>query len=435
MKISRALRRRVVRVRRDTGFLAAGIPLHLALVPLWSWLASAVTSRAWPWVPLPFALLLLGVPVLTAVQRRRYRVLLGVEVLRPPAGREQRWPRRALRWLSAATTWRQAGYHLLAGPLLAVVELGVLAAWVGGLVGTTVNGWAWTLPAPVRLDHFDYSTQVVYYTAAGVLLLCSAPWLTGAVTRAESRIAVALLGTSRSQRLQQRVERLSESRTDLIDAVDSERRRIERDLHDGTQQRLVSLAVNLGLAKATLTDLPEEARTVIGEAHREAKEAIAELNDLVRGLHPAVLEDRGLDAALSGLAARVPVPVRLRVDLEGRAAPAVESVAYFVVSEALTNVTKHARATRVDITVEQVRRMLRVHITDDGIGGADTSAGSGLRGLAKRVGAVDGTFHVSSPVGGPTTIAVELPRGRHPAGPRAADPAGAPVRGGEPDGP
>ncbi|MEW2488597.1 sensor histidine kinase [Streptomyces sp. NPDC048411] len=409
MTIPRALRRRVVRVRRDTGFLAAGIPLHLALVPLWSWMASVANSRAWPVLPLPFVLILLGVLALTAVQRRRYRVLLGVEILRLPAAREQGWLRRALRWLFVAQTWRQAGYHLLVGPLLAVVELGVLAAWVAGLAGVTVNGWAWMLPVQVRLDYVDYATQAVYYTAAGVLLLCAAPWLTGPVTRAETRIALALLGASRSQQLQQRVEHLSESRTDLIDAVDTERRRIERDLHDGTQQRLVSLAVNLGLAMATLTNLPDEARTVIDEAHREAKEAIAELNDLVRGLHPAVLEDRGVDAALSGLAARVPIPVRLRVDLEERAAPVVESVAYFVVSEALTNVTKHARATRVDVTVKQIGRMLRVNITDDGIGGADTSTGSGLSGLAKRVGSIDGTFHISSPVGGPTTIAVELP--------------------------
>ncbi|MFF4381212.1 sensor histidine kinase [Kitasatospora sp. NPDC001547] len=410
MTIPRALRRRVVRIRRDTGFLAVGIPPHLALVPLWSWTASAATSGAWPVLPLPVVLILLGVLALTAVQRRRYRVLLGVEVLRLPAARGQGWPRRALRWLSAGQTWRQAGYHLLVGPLLAVVELGVLAAWVAGLAGVTVSGWARMLPVRVRLDHVD-ATQAVYYTAAGVLLLCAAPWLTGPVTRAETRIALALLGTSRSQRLQQRVEHLSESRTELIDAVDAERRRIERDLHDGTQQRLVSLAVTLGLAKATLTDLPDEARAMIAEAHREAKEAIAELNDLVRGLHPAVLEDRGLDAALSGLAARVPVPVRLRVDLDERAAPTVESVAYFVVSEALTNVTKHAGATRVDVAVKQIGRMLRVNITDDGIGGADASTGSGLSGLAKRVGSVDGVLHLSSPLGGPTTIAVELPCG------------------------
>jgi signal transduction histidine kinase len=267
------------------------------------------------------------------------------------------------------------------------------------VAGATVFGYGSALPVD----------QAFFCTVGGVVLLCSAPWLAGATARTEARLAPALLGPSRNERLRQRVEHLAESRTDLIEAVDSERRRIERDLHDGTQQRLVSLAVNLGLARATLTDLPDDARTAIDEAHREAKEAIAELNDLVRGLHPAVLEDRGLDAALSGLAARVPLPVGLRVDIGERAAPVVESVAYFVVSEALTNVTKHARATRAEVTVERIGKVLRVNVTDDGSGGADASAGSGLNGLAKRVGSVDGTFRVSSPAGGPTTLTAELP--------------------------
>ncbi|MEW2497058.1 histidine kinase [Streptomyces nodosus] len=410
MTIPPALRRASRRARRDTGFLAAGIPAHLALVPLWSWAAAIVPkANAWDVATVPCALILVGVPALTAVQRHRYRALLGVGVPRPPAASERWWPRRVLRWLSSAGSWRQVGYHLLLGPILAVLELLVLAAWAAGLAGTTVYVWSWVLPAQVRLDMLGSATDEVYWTAGGAVLLGSAPWLAGAAARAETRLTLALLGPSRAQRLQQRVDHLAESRTDLIDAVDAERRRIERDLHDGTQQRLVSLAVNLGLAKATLTDLPEGARTVIDAAHREAKEAIAELDDLVRGLHPAVLEDRGLDAALSGLAARVPLPVRLRVDIEERTIPTVESVAYFVVSEALTNVTKHARATRVDVNVERIGKVLRVTVTDDGAGGADTSAGTGLSGLSKRVGSVDGTFRVSSPVGGPTTIAVELP--------------------------
>ncbi len=198
----------------------------------------------------------------------------------------------------------------------------------------------------------------------------------------------------------------------MLDAADAERRRIERDLHDGAQQRLVSLAVNLGLARSTLGDLPEDARKVIDEAHREAKEAIAELNNLVRGLHPAVLEDRGLDAALSGVAARLPVPVRVAVDLPQRPSPTVEAVAYFVVSEALTNVVKHAQATRADVTVERIGETLLVVVADDGAGGADLAAaggGTGLAGLAKRVASVDGTFSCRSPAGGPTVITVELP--------------------------
>ncbi|KUN73562.1 histidine kinase [Streptomyces canus] len=400
MRSFRTLRRALLRARRDTGFVAAGIPLHLALASQWVWGVTIVMkANAWAVVPIPFALFLAGVPALTVVQRHRYRALLGVDVPRLTPTPERWWPRRALRWLSSAQTWRQVGYHLLLGPLLAAMELLVLAAWAAAVAGATVFGYAYALPVD----------QAVFCTVGGVVLLCSAPWLAGATARTEARLAPALLGPSRNERLRQRVEHLAESRTDLIEAVDSERRRIERDLHDGTQQRLVSLAVNLGLARATLTDLPDDARTAIDEAHREAKEAIAELNDLVRGLHPAVLEDRGLDAALSGLAARVPLPVGLRVDIGERAAPVVESVAYFVVSEALTNVTKHARATRAEVTVERIGKVLRVNVTDDGSGGADASAGSGLNGLAKRVGSVDGTFRVSSPAGGPTTLTAELP--------------------------
>jgi signal transduction histidine kinase len=380
--------------------VAAGIPLHLALASQWVWgVTIVVKANAWAVVPIPFALFLVGVPALTVVQRHRYRALLGVDVPRLTPTPERWWPRRALRWLSSAQTWRQVGYHLLLGPLLAAMELLVLAAWAAAVAGVTVFGYAYALPVD----------QALFCTVGGVVLLCSAPWLAGATARTEARLAPALLGPSRNERLRQRVEHLAESRTDLIEAVDSERRRIERDLHDGTQQRLVSLAVNLGLARATLTDLPDDARTAIDEAHREAKEAIAELNALVRGLHPAVLEDRGLDAALSGLAARVPLPVGLRVDIGERAAPVVESVAYFVVSEALTNVTKHARATRAEVTVERIGKVLRVNVTDDGSGGADASPGSGLNGLAKRVGSVDGTFRVSSPAGGPTTLTAELP--------------------------
>ncbi|WP_081952479.1 sensor histidine kinase [Kitasatospora phosalacinea] len=411
-----ALRAR--RVRRDAGFLAAGVLPHLALVPVWSWAATS-TARTGHWKPslqVAAVLIVLGAPLLTAVQRVRHRALLGVDVA-PAAPVPEPWSWAvAARWLcrrlSSAQTWRRVGYHLLLGPLLAAGELLVLAAAVAGLAGATAYGWAWAVPTQGRRGWLGYATQLPCYTLAGLLLLAVLPWVAGAATRGESRAAAALLGPSRSQRLQQRVEHLAESRTGLIEAVDAERRRIERDLHDGTQQRLVSLAVNLGLVLATNPDLPDGARAAVAEAHLEAKHAIAELNDLVRGLHPAVLEDRGLDAALSGLAARLPLPVRLRVDLDERVPPGVESVAYFVVSEALANVTKHAGATRTEVTVRQVGSVLRVNVTDDGLGGADPSTGTGLSGLARRVGSVDGSFHVSSPVGGPTTVTAELPCAR-----------------------
>jgi signal transduction histidine kinase len=279
------LRRSALRVLRDTGFLAAGVPPHLALVPVWSWGATAAAETGnWALALIASgALILLGVPVLTAVQRYRHRALLGVDIPRPtPTPEPWSWATAARR-PSLTRIWRQLGYHLLLGPLVAALELSVLAMAAAGLVGAATCGWVWVLPVGVRQDWFGYATQAPCYTVAGIALLCAVPWMAGAVARTESRFALALLGPSRAQRLQERVEYLAGSRTDLIEAVDAERRRIERDLHDGTQQRLVSLAVNLGLAMATRPDLPGEAREVIAEAHLEAKEAIAELNDLVRG--------------------------------------------------------------------------------------------------------------------------------------------------------
>ncbi|MEQ0558999.1 histidine kinase [Amycolatopsis sp. NEAU-NG30] len=404
MRIPAGLGRTVLRVRRDIGFLAAGVLPHLALVPVWSWAATTV-DRTGNWllaVSVSAVLVLSATPVLTAVQRVRYRVLIGMDVPRLASAVPERG---TVRWLAATRPWRKIGYHLLLGPPLALLELLVLAVAAAGLAGVTGYAWSWALPTGIRQECL---TQLPVYTAAGLLLLLALPWTARAAAQAETRLALGLLGPSRAQRLQERVDQLAVSRTGLIEAVDAERRRIERDLHDGTQQRLVSLAVNLGLAMATRPDLPDDAREVIAKAHLEAKEAIAELDDLVRGLHPAVLEDRGLDAALSGLAARTPLPVRLRVDLAERAAPDVESVAYFVISEALTNATKHADALRAEVIVRRVGDVLRVRVTDDGLGGAD-AGGTGLTGLAKRVGSLDGTFHVSSPAGGPTTITAELP--------------------------
>ncbi len=256
-----------------------------------------------------------------------------------------------------------------------------------------------------------WTTEYDLVTGLGVLLLLATPWFAAALARLDAFAAAALLGPNRAKELERRVEDLAESRAGVLDAADLERRRIERDLHDGAQQRLVALAMNLGIARATLTDLPPEAKAVIDEAHREAKEAIEELSNLVRGLHPAVLEDRGLDAALSGIAARAPLPVELDIDLPERPGPTVEAVAYFVVSEALANVAKHARASRCRVEARRDGDLLRITVTDDGVGGADPAGGTGLTGLRKRVGSVDGTIKINSPLGGPTVVTVELPCG------------------------
>ena len=405
------------RAGHRTALVAAGLPLHLAVVPLWLWLAGTMAALvhapgAVAVTPLPVLLTLVVTPLLTVGQRRRYRALVGKDLPRPAVpGPGRNW-KSAVRRLTTRALWRQVCYHAVAGPLLAVLDLAVLAVWAAALVAASLYVWIWALPPQWRVTDLGYTTQAAYITAGGLALLFLGPRLTGALVRLETRWAEVLLGPSSTEKLARRVADLAESRAGVLDAADAERRRIERDLHDGVQQRLVSLAVSLGLARSTLGDLPEDARKVIDEAHREAKEAIAELNNLVRGLHPAVLEDRGLDAALSGVAARLPIPVRVAVDLPQRPSPTVEAVAYFVVSEALTNVVKHAKATRADVTVERIGETLLVVVADDGAGGAGLAAaggGTGLAGLAKRVASVDGTFSCRSPAGGPTVITVELP--------------------------
>ena len=228
-------------------------------------------------------------------------------------------------------------------------------------------------------------------------------------------LARALLGPSHGEALALRLESLTRSRAEIVAATDAERRRIERDLHDGAQQRLVSLAMNLGMARARFTDVPEPVQRAIAEAHEEAMLALSEVREFIRGLHPAVLNDRGLDAALSGLAARAPLPVRLHVDMAQPAAPSVEAVAYFIVSEALTNVVKHAQATHADVVVTRAANRLRIVVSDNGTGGAEPSEGSsggsgtGLTGLIQRAASVDGTLVIDSPRGGPTVIIAELP--------------------------
>jgi signal transduction histidine kinase len=241
----------------------------------------------------------------------------------------------------------------------------------------------------------------------GLAIVLLTPWVIRGLGTANRYLVRGLLGGN----VFERVQTLTDSRAAAVDLAAEDRRRIERDLHDGVQQRLVSLAMDLGRAKEKLDTDPEGAKELVGEAHEEAKRAITEVRDLARGIHPAVLTDRGLDAALSSLAARSPVPADVRVDVDERPPASVEAAAYFVVSEALANVAKHAKATRAVVTVRRSGDRLTVQVEDDGAGGASLVEGSGLAGLRDRVGALDGELHLLSPRGGPTVLMVEIPCG------------------------
>jgi signal transduction histidine kinase len=203
--------------------------------------------------------------------------------------------------------------------------------------------------------------------------------------------------------------RRAETRAGAVDAQAAELHRIERDLHDGAQARLVALALDLGLAREKLETDPDSARVLVESAHEEAKTAIKELRELVRGIHPSILSDRGLDAALTALAARCPVPVALSVRLHGRLPAAVEAAAYFVVNEALANVAKHSGATRCEVDVERANGSIAIEVSDDGRGGASSSLGTGIAGLERRLRSLDGRLVLKSPVGGPTTLRADIP--------------------------
>jgi signal transduction histidine kinase len=400
--------------------VAGGIPAQLGAVLL---VVSGFLVKPRVSLPLIFLVIVfLAVPLLTLMHRHRLRMTAGVEIPLQPAIPKRLSLDGIVVYARSRATWRQLGYHLLAGPLLAGAALVAFGMWLAGILYALVYAYASGLSPESLLrrgtglspgNNLNLAGVPVdaYLTVAGLVLLLAAPWATAGVSALDARVARALLGPGRAEELEYRVEQLAETRAGVVDAADAERRRLERDLHDGTQQRLVSLAINLGMARAETTTV-EEAHRAMAEAHDEAKAALTELRNLVRGLHPPVLEDRGLDAALSGVAARMPIPVRLTVDVPRRPSPTIEAVAYFVVSEGLTNITKHAQASQAEVFVQRAGDRLHIIVSDDGVGGADPARGTGLAGLAKRAASVDGTFEIASPQGGPTLLTVDLPCGR-----------------------
>ncbi|MDQ0377102.1 sensor histidine kinase [Amycolatopsis thermophila] len=286
----------------------------------------------------------------------------------------------------------------------APVDGGVLRRWRMRLVdGTTWRDLAYLLVAfPLGIVEFAVGL-------ASILLVPMAIWVAPWIGWMHGSLAIALLGPNRTERLRVKAQQLQASRARGVDAAEAERRRIERDLHDGAQQRLVAVALNLGRVKNKLDAGPEAVRALIDEAHTDAKLAVSELRDLARGIYPAVLGDRGLDAALSALAAKTPIPVEVTVDIEPRPPAAVETTAYFIAGETLTNVAKHSGATEAQVKAWRTDDKVVIEITDNGHGGAEVRPGGGLAGLADRAATIDGVMTVVSPQGGPTVVRADLP--------------------------
>ena len=269
------------------------------------------------------------------------------------------------------------------------------------------------VPLPFGGSFQIYSWPGTYPAAiAGAACVVAAAWLARGINAADRSLVRGLLGPSS---MAERVSELERTRTLAVEDSAAALRRVERDLHDGAQMRLAALAMNLGMAREKLGEDDDEqpdnatVRELIDAAHRNAVDALADLRDLARGIHPPVL-DSGLASALATLAASSAIPASVTADIGPRPAPAIETIAYFCAAELIANATKHSYANQIKIKIYTERTgVLRLEVSDDGIGGADAARGSGLAGLAQRVSTVDGRIDVVSPAGGPTTVTVELP--------------------------
>ncbi|WP_217237737.1 sensor histidine kinase [Streptomyces sp. AC555_RSS877] len=412
---------------RELGYVLVGLPIGVVLFTY------AVTMVS---VGAGLLVTFLGIPVLAAglagcrgfgaLERVRARGLLGLEVSDPEPLRMRK--RGVMAWMGAVlksgTSWRTLLYALLYLPWSVFSFVVAVNFWAIGWSLMTYPLWFWLFPMYGGQDglqlygdeshhtYLDNPFEITVTALVGLLFTLATPWIVRALTMVDRVLVHGLLGPTR---LSARVVELESDRGVVVDTAAADLRRIERDLHDGAQARLVALAMDLGLAKEKLTEDPQAAARMVDDAHGEVKTALQELRDLARGIHPAVLTDRGLDAALSAVASRCTVPVQVEVDLPARPAAAIEGIAYFTVSELLQNISKHARATWASVDVWRVENRLMLQVVDDGVGGADTSGGSGLAGLAERLDAVDGILVVDSPVGGPTRVTAELPWRTEPA--------------------
>ncbi|MDX6740219.1 sensor histidine kinase [Actinocorallia sp. A-T 12471] len=351
--------------------------------------------------------------------------LLALPVLLVPRP-ARRWAdphrRRAGRLLGVPTAARRDGRRDLPWALAHVavgLPFGLAALLCLGniVVAAVALGFWWVFPADARptlfslLDvHVDGWGTALVGGSVQIAVLGAAAWFVlPALARLHARLCLALLARSAEDRLTERVDALTRSRVGVVDAHGAELRRIERDLHDGTQARLVAIAMQLGVARESLADDPEAAAALLARAHETTEEAMAELRAVLQTIYPPILADRGLDGALTALATRSNVPVAIDFAVSGQLPATIEAVAYYVIAEALTNVAKHASATRASLRVGRADGELSIEVADDGKGGADEARGTGIAGIRRRVAALDGVVHLVSPPGGPTTLLVRVP--------------------------
>jgi signal transduction histidine kinase len=405
----------------------AGISLAAVLAVFGTLMATPVAVITVIGIPVLVALIGLEVQAargLGAAHRGLLANLFGVHIEPPPRFRPRPgWGGWVRSTVTDSVGWRSVVHIMLTAPLKVVALYVTLIGWATGVVFATYPLW-WLAFQPRNTDSqgrvhtaglvlgdwmADTLPRALLVAAFGVAVLWLVPWLARGIVALDRVALPALLGAAERQ-----VADVEQRRVHAVEDSAAALRRVERDLHDGAQARLVAVAMQLDMARERLADGddPDPAATLalVEQAHRNATDAIAELREVTRSIHPPAL-DRGLDTALATLAARSPVPVRLNVVLDARPSPAVETIAYFCAAELMTNVAKHSGARRAALDMTAVGGWLRLQVTDDGAGGATVTPGGGLDGLASRVGTIYGRLTVQSPAGGPTVVTVDLPLG------------------------
>ncbi|HMG29609.1 MAG TPA: sensor domain-containing protein [Jiangellaceae bacterium] len=411
---------------RDLAYLLPGFPIALAafIVVVTGVTLGVGLTLIWVGVPILAATLAaargfghLERHLVTVAERRA----LPPTYYRPVSGS---FPGRLWSMIRDPQHWRDVLHAVVALPVK-IFTWTIAITWVSGAAGGLGRIlYDWALPDyPQNVELLDLlgihsrALTIVVYTALGLLFLISMPYVLRWAASLNASVARGLLtnpAAAENAALRARAEQLSLSRAAAVEAEATTLRRVERDIHDGPQQRLVRLTMDLEAAQRRLADNPDAAGPLVEQALTQTQEALAELRALSRGIAPPILADRGLEAALAAAAARSPIPVTLDVTMGGsdRPTPAVENTAYFVVMEALTNAAKHSGATTVSVSVIRVGAMLHVQVGDDGLGGAHVGKGHGLAGLADRLAGVDGTFDVHSPEGAGTIVSADIPVGR-----------------------